>query len=65
MDRRFVIGFCAVILLAAALFVVGMLQSDQAAVAVSAQWGTTTSGTRADIGVAATVHERCCAGVGW
>jgi hypothetical protein len=37
MNRYFVIGFCALIALAAALFVVGMLQSDQAAVAISAQ----------------------------
>jgi hypothetical protein len=37
MDRRFVIGFCAVLALAAALFVVGMLTSDQAAVTLSAQ----------------------------
>jgi hypothetical protein len=37
MDRRFVALFCVALVVAAALFVVGILQSDQAAVAVSAQ----------------------------
>jgi hypothetical protein len=37
MDLRVVMGFCAAVLLAAALFLFGMLASNQAAVTLSAQ----------------------------